>query len=108
MLGVEQESVHESGDGWCPIAVRDNLVVMSIAFLLQNRSEAVIWRGARKSALIKQFLKVNFSCFHVINCDAITLCSLNLGNFHLATDYSRIYGRKLNSCFEIYIYFFLK
>uniref|UniRef100_A0A0R3QGN6 Cytosolic Fe-S cluster assembly factor NUBP1 homolog n=1 Tax=Brugia timori TaxID=42155 RepID=A0A0R3QGN6_9BILA len=60
MLGVEQESVHESGDGWCPIVVKDNLIVMSIAFLLQNRSEAVIWRGARKNALIKQFLKVNF------------------------------------------------
>ncbi|VIO97381.1 Mrp-family putative nucleotide-binding protein F10G8.6, putative [Brugia malayi] len=57
MLGVEQESVHESGDGWCPIVVKDNLIVMSIAFLLQNRSEAVIWRGARKNALIKQFLK---------------------------------------------------
>ncbi|CAG9535909.1 unnamed protein product [Cercopithifilaria johnstoni] len=57
MLGVEQESVHESADGWCPIAVKDNLVLMSVAFLLQNRSEAVIWRGARKNALIKQFLK---------------------------------------------------
>ncbi|KAL3998007.1 hypothetical protein ACH3XW_13275 [Acanthocheilonema viteae] len=57
MLGVEQESVHESGDGWCPIVVKDNLIVMSIAFLLQNKSEAIIWRGARKNALIKQFLK---------------------------------------------------
>lgn len=60
MLGVEEESVHESSDGWCPIVVKDNLIVMSIAFLLQNRSEAVIWRGARKNALIKQFLKVDF------------------------------------------------
>uniref|UniRef100_A0A915PLC2 Cytosolic Fe-S cluster assembly factor NBP35 n=1 Tax=Setaria digitata TaxID=48799 RepID=A0A915PLC2_9BILA len=57
ILGVEQESVHESGDGWCPIVVKDNILVMSVAFLLQSRSEAVIWRGARKNALIKQFLK---------------------------------------------------
>ncbi|KAM3721496.1 Cytosolic Fe-S cluster assembly factor [Dirofilaria immitis] len=57
IMGVEQESVHESGDGWCPIVVKDNLIMMSIAFLLQNRYEAVIWRGARKNALIKQFLK---------------------------------------------------
>ncbi|EFO22775.1 cytosolic Fe-S cluster assembly factor NUBP1 [Loa loa] len=57
MLGVEQESVHESGNGWCPIVVKDNLVVMSIAFLLQDKSEAVIWRGVRKNALVKQFLK---------------------------------------------------
>uniref|UniRef100_A0A183H2V9 beta-ketoacyl-[acyl-carrier-protein] synthase I n=1 Tax=Onchocerca flexuosa TaxID=387005 RepID=A0A183H2V9_9BILA len=60
MMGVEQESVHESGDGWCPIVVKDNLIMMSIAFLLQNKSEAVIWRGARKNALIKQFLKAGF------------------------------------------------
>lgn len=60
IMGVEQESVHESGDGWCPIVVKDNLIMMSIAFLLQNKSEAVIWRGARKNALIKQFLKVGF------------------------------------------------
>lgn len=29
---------------------------MSIAFLLESRNEAVIWRGPRKNALIKQFL----------------------------------------------------
>lgn len=29
---------------------------MSIAFLLDSRNEAVIWRGPRKNALIKQFL----------------------------------------------------
>ena len=30
---------------------------MSIAFLLDNRNDAVIWRGPRKNGLIKQFLK---------------------------------------------------
>lgn len=43
--------------GWSPIYVRDNLAVMSIAFLLESRDEAVIWRGPRKNALIKQFLR---------------------------------------------------
>uniref|UniRef100_F1L1Y3 Cytosolic Fe-S cluster assembly factor NUBP1 n=1 Tax=Ascaris suum TaxID=6253 RepID=F1L1Y3_ASCSU len=57
MMGVEGESVHESADGWSPIFITDNLTIMSIAFLIQNRNEAVIWRGARKNALIKQFLK---------------------------------------------------
>lgn len=57
MLGCENESVHDSAQGWAPIYVKDNLSVMSIAFLLQNRDEAVIWRGPRKNALIKQFLK---------------------------------------------------
>lgn len=57
MMGVEAESVHDSGDGWSPIFVRDNLSIMSIAFLITNRNDAVIWRGARKNALIKQFLQ---------------------------------------------------
>ena len=29
---------------------------MSIGFLLNNDSEAVVWRGPKKSAMIKQFL----------------------------------------------------
>uniref|UniRef100_A0AC35TJ78 Cytosolic Fe-S cluster assembly factor NUBP1 homolog n=1 Tax=Rhabditophanes sp. KR3021 TaxID=114890 RepID=A0AC35TJ78_9BILA len=57
MMGVEEETVHNSAEGWSPIHVKDNLCVMSIAFLLGNRNDAVIWRGARKNALIKQFLK---------------------------------------------------
>ncbi|KAI1712104.1 NUBPL iron-transfer p-loop NTPase domain-containing protein [Ditylenchus destructor] len=57
MFGCEEESVHDSGEGWSPIYVRDNLAVMSIAFLLESRNEAVIWRGPRKNALIKQFLR---------------------------------------------------
>uniref|UniRef100_A0A915D923 Cytosolic Fe-S cluster assembly factor NUBP1 homolog n=1 Tax=Ditylenchus dipsaci TaxID=166011 RepID=A0A915D923_9BILA len=57
MFGVEGESVHDSAEGWSPIYVRDNLAVMSIAFLLESRNEAVIWRGPRKNALIKQFLR---------------------------------------------------
>ncbi|VDK48399.1 unnamed protein product [Anisakis simplex] len=57
MMGVEGESVHESAEGWSPIFTKDNLCIMSIAFLIQTKNEAVIWRGARKNALIKQFLK---------------------------------------------------
>jgi Mrp family chromosome partitioning ATPase len=30
---------------------------MSIAFLLEDRSNAVVWRGPRKNAMIKKFLK---------------------------------------------------
>lgn len=29
---------------------------MSIGFLLKNRNDAVIWRGPKKTAMIKQFL----------------------------------------------------
>ncbi|PIO64622.1 hypothetical protein TELCIR_13743 [Teladorsagia circumcincta] len=57
MLGVEQEEVHDSADGWTPVSVKDNLMLMSIAFLLGNKNDAVIWRGARKNGMIKQFLR---------------------------------------------------
>ena len=30
---------------------------MSIGFLLKNRNDAVIWRGPKKTAMIKQFLE---------------------------------------------------
>jgi Mrp family chromosome partitioning ATPase len=57
MFGCENESVHDSAQGWSPIFVQENLSLMSIAFLLESRNEAVIWRGPRKNALIKQFLR---------------------------------------------------
>ncbi|KAL3136006.1 cytosolic Fe-S cluster assembly factor nbp35 [Trebouxia sp. C0010 RCD-2024] len=57
MLGLEGEEIHQSNAGWSPVYVEDNLGVMSIGFMLQNPDDAVIWRGPRKNALIKQFLK---------------------------------------------------
>ena len=40
-----------------PVNAGDNLKVMSIGFLLENRDAAVIWRGPMKYNIIKQFLK---------------------------------------------------
>ncbi|XP_002163109.1 cytosolic Fe-S cluster assembly factor nubp1-A isoform X1 [Hydra vulgaris] len=57
IFGVQDEQVHQSGSGWSPVFVEDNLSVMSIGFLLQSVDEAVIWRGPRKNGIIKQFLK---------------------------------------------------
>ncbi|GJC78142.1 cytosolic Fe-S cluster assembly factor NBP35 [Colletotrichum tofieldiae] len=57
MLGVESETIHVSGAGWSPVWVLDNLGVMSIQFMLPDRDAAIIWRGAKKNGLIKQFLK---------------------------------------------------
>src|SRR6202000_2665891 len=56
MLDVEGENVHISGDGWSPVWVADNLCTMSVQFMLPNRDDAVIWRGAKKNGLIKRFL----------------------------------------------------
>lgn len=57
MLGLEGEEIHQSGAGWSPVYVQENLGVMSIGFMLPNPDDAVIWRGPRKNGLIKQFLK---------------------------------------------------
>jgi Mrp family chromosome partitioning ATPase len=57
MLGVAGEEVRMSNSGWSPVYVEENLSVMSIAFMLPNKDDAVIWRGVRKTGLIKQFLR---------------------------------------------------
>ncbi|ODV63068.1 Fe-S cluster-binding ATPase [Ascoidea rubescens DSM 1968] len=51
------ETIHSSNSGWSPIYIDDNLSTMSIAFMLPNPDSAIIWRGAKKNGLIKQFLK---------------------------------------------------
>lgn len=56
LLGLDNQEVHSSNQGWSPVYVQDNLAVMSIAFLLNSNDEAVIWRGPRKTGLIKQFI----------------------------------------------------
>jgi len=57
MMGLEGEEIHQSGTGWSPVYVTENLGVMSIGFMLPNPDDAVIWRGPRKNGLIKQFLR---------------------------------------------------
>ncbi|EGF80789.1 hypothetical protein BATDEDRAFT_11112 [Batrachochytrium dendrobatidis JAM81] len=70
MLGVEKEQVHQSNIGWSPVYVSDNLAVMSIGFMLPDPDEAVIWRGAKKNGLIKQFLKdVNWGTLDIMLVD---------------------------------------
>ena len=57
MTGLEGQQIHQSSSGWSPVFVSENLSVMSIGFMLPSLDEAVIWRGAKKNGLIKQFLK---------------------------------------------------
>lgn len=56
MMRVENKEVHRSNSGWSRVYARDNLAVMSVAFMLQSKTDAIIWRGPRKNGLIKQFL----------------------------------------------------
>lgn len=70
MLGLEGEEIHQSGAGWSPVYVEDNLGVMSIGFMLPNKDDAVVWRGPRKNGLIKQFLKdTDWGCLDYLVVD---------------------------------------
>ena len=57
IMGCADQQVYQSGSGWSPVFVQDNLAVMSVGFLLSNPRDAVIWRGPKKNGLIKQFLR---------------------------------------------------
>lgn len=57
IFGVLNEQVHQSGSGWSPIYVEDNLSLMSAGFLLPSEDSALIWRGPKKNGLIKQLLR---------------------------------------------------
>ena len=58
MFGVDKMEVHQCDEGWLPVFTDDSqtMAVMSIAFLLSSNDEAVVWRGPKKNAMIKQFL----------------------------------------------------
>ncbi|CAG9773831.1 unnamed protein product [Ceutorhynchus assimilis] len=58
LLQLEGNDVHQADEGWVPVYTdqTQNLAVMSIGFLLNNRNSAVVWRGPKKTAMVKQFL----------------------------------------------------
>uniref|UniRef100_A0A8D2DFQ5 Cytosolic Fe-S cluster assembly factor NUBP2 n=1 Tax=Sciurus vulgaris TaxID=55149 RepID=A0A8D2DFQ5_SCIVU len=58
MLRAQGKAVHQCDSGWVPVFVdqEQSISLMSVGFLLENPDEAVVWRGPKKSALIKQFV----------------------------------------------------
>ncbi|KAJ8923325.1 hypothetical protein NQ315_001883 [Exocentrus adspersus] len=58
LLQLEGKDVHQADGGWVPVYTDDkqNFAVMSIGFLLNSRNSAVVWRGPKKTAMVKQFL----------------------------------------------------
>jgi ATP-binding protein involved in chromosome partitioning len=57
MLGKENEKLSTTGnDKILPVFVTENLCLVSMAFLLQDRDTPVIWRGPLKMKMIQQFL----------------------------------------------------
>ncbi|PYI12212.1 P-loop containing nucleoside triphosphate hydrolase protein [Aspergillus sclerotiicarbonarius CBS 121057] len=72
LVGLEDAKITQAPGGWLPVPVhsssspttsdetsqppRGSLRCMSLGFLLRSRSDAVIWRGPKKTAMIRQFL----------------------------------------------------
>ncbi len=56
LLGVEGAHLEGSKESIEPLKIDNNLSVMSVAFLLRQSDDAVIWRGPLKYKMIKQFL----------------------------------------------------
>ena len=56
LLSLEHEHIKAKDDKIEPVPYSDTLKVMSIGFLLQNQSDALIWRGPMKHNIIKQFV----------------------------------------------------
>lgn len=73
-FGIESEKVKQAPGGWIPVPVHEakkavdasaqvgegkelgSLHCMSLGFLLANRGDAVVWRGPKKTAMVRQFL----------------------------------------------------
>ncbi|XP_042554173.1 cytosolic Fe-S cluster assembly factor NUBP2 [Dipodomys spectabilis] len=58
MLHAQGRAVHQCSGGWVPVFVdqEQSISLMSVGFLLEKPDEAVVWRGPKKNALIKQFV----------------------------------------------------
>jgi len=58
MLKLTGHDIHQCSEGWVPVYTDESqmLAVVSIGFLLKNTNDAVVWRGPKKNAMIKQFI----------------------------------------------------
>ncbi|MBP1625665.1 MAG: cobyrinic acid ac-diamide synthase [Holophagaceae bacterium] len=56
LLGLEGASIPRGPEGLQPLSAA-GLKVMSVAFLLSDQDDALIWRGPMKMKLIKQFVR---------------------------------------------------
>jgi len=71
MFGLEGKRLISDGENIIPVEFSDNLSVISVGFLMEDRKDAVIWRGPMKYNIIKQFLsQVNWGDldYLVVDC----------------------------------------
>jgi len=56
MFGLAAAGIHSGPNGLLPLEAWDGLKVMSVAFLLKNEDDAIIWRAPVKHGMIEQFV----------------------------------------------------
>lgn len=64
LFNIESAKVTQAPGGWIPVPVHEakpesgigQLRCMSLGFLLRERGDAVVWRGPKKTAMVRQFL----------------------------------------------------
>ena len=56
MLGIKEKGVLSSAEGIIPYEPVENLLVMSVGFLIREDDDAIIWRSPLKHSIIEQFL----------------------------------------------------
>jgi ATP-binding protein involved in chromosome partitioning len=70
MLGIEDHKLSTLGNKIEPVHVTGSLSVISMAFLLPDKSTPIIWRGPMKMAAINQFLaEVNWGSLDYLVVD---------------------------------------
>ena len=57
LLGIDNQPITVMDGKIQPVSVLDNLKVISMAFLIQDKNTPIIWRGPMKANAITQFLK---------------------------------------------------
>ena len=64
MFGIENSKIHQAENGWVPVHMSvssepgcANMKLMSLGFLLTNRGDSIVWRGPKKTGMIRQFFK---------------------------------------------------
>jgi Mrp family chromosome partitioning ATPase len=67
LFNTANASITQSQNGWVPITITEGLSLMSIQYLLDSQDAPVIWRGPKKSAMIKQFINgVEWQCDYLV------------------------------------------
>ena len=55
MMGIENEEIRESPQGMLPIYKEQNYAILSLGYLIKDKKTTIIWRGPKKTGLIKEF-----------------------------------------------------